>query len=57
MEEIKQITNNFIQTFSDFTTLLWNSGIVGRIMLVMGVIGVAVIIAFGIINMTRGKRI
>lgn len=57
MEEIKSISNNFIQLFLDFTELLWNSNIVGKLILVIGVIGVAIIIAYKILNMIRGKRI
>lgn len=57
MNQIKTIFNNFIQTFLDFTDLLWESGDVGKIILTLGIIGVAIAIAFKIINMTRGKKI
>lgn len=57
MEEIKSISNNYIQLFLDFTELLWNSNIVGKLILVIGIIGVAIIIAYKILNMIRGTRI
>lgn len=57
MNDIKTIFNNFIQTFLDFTGLLWQSGDIGKIILTLGIIGVAIVIAFKIINMTRGQKI
>lgn len=57
MNDIKTIFNNFIQTFLDFTDLLWQSGDIGKIILTLGIIGVAIVIAFKIINMTRGQKI
>lgn len=57
MNQIKTIINNFIQTFLDFTELLWQSGDIGKIILTLGIIGVAIVIAFKIINMTRGQKI
>ena len=57
MNQIKTIINNFIQTFLDFTELLWQSGDIGKIILTIGIIGVAIVIAFKIINMTRGQKI
>lgn len=57
MNQIKIIINNFIQTFLDFTDLLWNGGDIGKIILTLGVIGAAIAIAFKIINMTRRQKI
>lgn len=57
MNQIRIIFNNFIQTFLDFTNLLWNSGDIGKIILTLGICGVAIAIAFKIINMTRRQKI
>ena len=57
MNQIKTIINNFIQTFLDFTELLWQSGDIGKIILTIGIIGVAIVIGFKIIYMTRGQKI
>lgn len=57
MSDIRNIFNSFVQTFLDFTELMWNGGPIGKITLVLGIIGTAIIIGMGIIKITRGKKI
>lgn len=57
MSDIRNIFNSFVQTFLDFTELMWNGGPIGKMTLVLGIIGTAIIIGMGIIKMTRGKKI
>ena len=54
MSEIQNIMHNFAQLFMDFTQLLYQSEL-GKIILVSGICGVAIVIAFKIINIRGGK--